>query len=192
LPIEIYYDDVEEIPEVWQNALSAIPNVRLYKILQIPYLDDRYLGYAELDRRTTSAEQAIAMVASTLNEIIYIEPGTTFFVNPEKLFQEQGYLETGTLFFHSALHPPTQDAQRLVNFLIKQMDHGSPSKDFSTSPFYYGTSSAHQDPSVVLLDKRKPTVFSGILFNLWMHTKAVRKSLWHIHYLDSELIATQF
>lgn len=186
LPIEIYYDDIEEISDVWRNALESISNVRLFKILDIPYFNDEILGYAELDRRTTSAEQAIAMTATLLNEVIYIEPGSTFFVNPEQLFQEQGYRETGTLFFHSSIRAPTEDSQRLVTLINRQLDRASPSKDYASSPFYYNTASAHQDPSVVVVDKRKVTVFAGLLFNLWMHTKAVRKSLWHLHFVNSK------
>jgi len=68
-------------------------------------LDDKQRGILKSVKNLKYEEgyysQASAVIYSPFKEIIYVNPGTIFFYNPEHLFNENEYKSTGTIFWRS-------------------------------------------------------------------------------------------
>ncbi|KIS70080.1 uncharacterized protein UMAG_05153 [Mycosarcoma maydis] len=180
LPIEIYYHTDDELPSALVDMLKSLGRVTVYDIDTLPLFtaeleDDagRYPGLKE-----TWERQSLALLASSFQEILVVDPQVVFLQNPSQLFSHPTFASTGTLFFRSKARPVDKASQFLVSFLKRQIDQGTPSQQLAESEFYSHTIGSRMDMDVVVLDKSRPGVLSALFLNAWMRRRPVRAMFW--------------
>ncbi|KEQ90181.1 glycosyltransferase family 71 protein [Aureobasidium subglaciale EXF-2481] len=139
LPVEIMYLE-NELNEDWRTKLEAVPGVIARNLSQM--VSDE--GW-ELKG---SASKPFALLMSSFREVIYLDADALFFVNPEVLFEDPGYVETGTLFFRDRITSPSSRKQWLKDMLPKPI-----SRKAQTSRYWTGKSREQQDSGVLVVDK---------------------------------------
>ncbi|CBQ72351.1 related to MNT4-putative alpha-1,3-mannosyltransferase [Sporisorium reilianum SRZ2] len=180
LPIEIFYHTDDELPAALVDLFKSLGRITLYDIDTLSHFsaeleDDagRYPGLKE-----TWERQSLALLASSFQEILIVDPQVVFLQNPAELFSHPTFSSTGTLFFRSKAKPVDKASQFLVAFLKRQIDQGVPSKQLAESAFYSHAIASRMDMDVVVLDKSRPGVLSALFMNAWMRRKAVRAMFW--------------
>jgi alpha 1,3-mannosyltransferase len=94
------------------------------------------------------ASKAFALLMSSFREVIYLDADALFFVNPEDLFDDPGYVETGALFFRDRIYSPSSRKQWLKDMLPKPI-----SKKAQTSRYWTGESREQQESGCLVVDK---------------------------------------
>ncbi|TKY86400.1 hypothetical protein EX895_004549 [Sporisorium graminicola] len=180
LPIEIFYHTDDELPAALVELLKSLGRVTVHDIDTLSNFtaeleDDagRYPGLKE-----TWERQSLALLASSFQEILIVEPQVVFLQDPAELFSHPTFASTGTLFFRSKAKPVDKASQFLVAFLKRQIDQGAPSKELAESAFYSHSIGSRMDMDVVVLDKSRPGVLSALFMNAWMRRKTVRAMFW--------------
>ena len=189
LPIEIVHWGEANMPLLIQRAFSQVPRVSTVDVARLDLFGSDGSDGLNLHNTTIhrdAALRALALLATSFDEVVYAEPGTIFYGDPQELFDEPGYARTGTLFFHGMNTVQQPDSERFLNYLRQQFDQGPPSTDLAQSPFYNFGLDHHQDGQVMALDRSRPSVFAALLFNAWMHRPEVRELIWHAHFRESE------
>jgi hypothetical protein len=184
-PIEIFYYGKEDMPEFINNAFNMMPNIRTIDLSELSLFGRGTfdgLGLKSLTQKRSAALQALALVLSNFDEVIYAAHGTVFVSEPSSMLNEPGYINTGTLFFHGLNSGQQSDANRFLNFLRQQFDQGQPTADLAASPFYNFGINTQQDPRVLVVDKSRPSVFAALLLNVWLHSPSIRDQIWHAHF----------
>lgn len=180
LPIEIYHHTDDELPSALVDMFKALGRISVVDIESLPLFtaeleDDagRYPGLKE-----TWERQSLALLASSFQEILVIDPQVVFLQNPAMLFSHPTFASTGTLFFRSKAKPVDRASQYLVSFLKRQIDQGAPSQQLAESAFFSHTIGSRMDMDVVVLDKSRPGVLAALFMNAWMRRKMVRAMFW--------------
>ncbi|GAB7354226.1 hypothetical protein MBLNU459_g4768t3 [Dothideomycetes sp. NU459] len=140
LPVEIMYLGDQDLGDDWRTQLEALPGVTTRDLSQM--VSDR--GW-ELKGW---ASKAFALLMSSFREVIYLDADALFFVNPETLFDDPGYVETGALFFMDRVYAPESRKQWLRDVLPKPI-----SKKAQTSRFWTGRSREQQESGALVVDK---------------------------------------
>jgi hypothetical protein len=191
IPIEIFYYGTNDLPELIDHALSMMPAVRTIDLCNLALFGEigfDGLSLATMEKKRNTAIQALALLLSDFDEVIYAAPGTIFLQKPEEMLRDDGYRSTGTLFFHGLNTAQLADSNRFLNFLRQQFDQGQPTADLAVSPFYNFGINTQQDPRVLAVDKSRPGVFASLLLNVWLHSPIVRSSIWEAHFPECEFI----
>ncbi|KAI5205030.1 hypothetical protein E4T39_03155 [Aureobasidium subglaciale] len=139
LPVEIMYLE-NDLNQDWRTKLEAIPGVITRDLSQM--VSDE--GW-ELKG---SASKPFALLMSSFQEVIYLDADALFFVNPEVLFDDPGYVETGALFFRDRIVSPSSRKQWLKDMLPKPI-----SRKAQTSRYWTGESREQQDSGCLVVDK---------------------------------------
>jgi len=87
---------------------------------------------------------------SSFREVLFVDADALFFVNPERLFNEDDYLETGALFFKDRLIMPESKKKWLQKLFPSPVPKG-----VRESRFWTGESGHMQESGVVVVDKWK-------------------------------------
>lgn len=90
------------------------------------------------------------MLMSSFREALFIDADALFFVNPETLFEDEGYLDTGALFFADRNLSPQNDKRA---WLRKVLPKPISEQVQRTNRLWTGESVHMQDSGVVLVDK---------------------------------------
>lgn len=191
MPIEIFYYGTEDMPELLEEAFSMMPGIQTIDLHSIHLFSQENFDALEIRNMThkkTMALQSLALFASEFDEIFYAAPGTIFLRQLSDMLLEPGYKASGTLFFHESNTIQLADSQRFLNFLRQQFDQGEPTLNLAESPFYNFGLNHYQDPRVLVLDKSRPSVFAGILLNIWLHSPQVRELIWHAHFPECKFL----
>lgn len=183
LPIEVYYHMDDELPSALADLFRAIPRVTVFDIDQLPLFtneleDDggHYPGLKEVWSR-----ESLALLASSFQEIIIVDPQVVFLQNPALLLSHPTFTSTGTLFFRAEATPVDRASQYLVAFLKRQIDQGAPSQQLAESAFFTHSIGSRMDMDVVVLDKSRPGVLAALFMNAWMRRKPVLAMFWGSH-----------
>jgi alpha 1,3-mannosyltransferase len=124
------------------------------------------------------AMKPFALLAASKPQTILIDADAIFLTSPDRLFQSHpGLARTGALFYHDRAIPGDGLEQRL--YIESQLGQaGVPPSDFLThdSLMYAGDSRFEADSGLVAFDKSVPGVFLGLIFAVWMNTRAVREA----------------
>ena len=142
LPIEIMYLGDEDLGDDSRSALEALPGVFTRDMKQM--VNDQgwdLKGWAG---------KPFAILLSSFREVIFIDADALFFRNPEVLFEDPGYVETGALFFRDRLMFPESKKKWLQQILPKPV-----SKNVRQSRLWTGESGHMQESGVVVVDKWK-------------------------------------
>ena len=180
LPVEIFYHTDAELPPALVDMFTALGRVSTIDIDTLPLFtaeleDDagRYPGLKE-----TWERQSLALLASSFQEVLVVDPQVVFLQNPALLFSHPTFANTGTLFFRSKATPVSKASQFLVAFLKRQLDQGPGSQQLADSAFMSHKIGSRMDMDVVVLDKSRPGVLAALFMNAWMRRGFVRAVFW--------------
>ncbi len=140
LPIEVMYLGDSDLSEDFRSDLEALDGVVTRDIVQM--VNDE--GW----RLAGWAAKPFAILFSAFREVIFIDADSLFFKNPEVLFEEPAYKETGALFFKDRLIMPENKKRWLQQILPKPI-----SKQVKQSRFWTGDSGHMQESGVIVVDK---------------------------------------
>ncbi|KAF9214939.1 hypothetical protein CPC16_009695 [Podila verticillata] len=150
LPIEIYYTGEPDLsPEnrAWFEKFDDV------KTIDITTLIDNNLLVLE-----GWAVKPFAMLVSRFSEIILMDSDAYFLQDPAVMFEDEGYKETGTVYFYDrTLFPGTggDKKQWLESFLPTMSNHPAKTRWFRLKGDH------EQESGVVVFDKRR--LFLGLL-----------------------------
>lgn len=103
------------------------------------------------------AAKPFAILLSSFREAIFIDADSFFFVNPEVMFEDPGYVKTGALFFRDRLIMPESKKSWLQSILPQPV-----SKNVKHSRLWTGQSGHQQESGVMVVDKYRH--FLAMLF----------------------------
>lgn len=103
------------------------------------------------------AAKPFAILLSSFREAIFIDADSFFFVNPEVMFDDPGYVKTGALFFRDRLIMPESKKSWLQSILPQPV-----SKNVKHSRLWKGESGHQQESGVMVVDKYRH--FLAMLF----------------------------
>lgn len=103
------------------------------------------------------AAKPFAILLSSFREVIFIDADSFFFVNPEVMFDDPGYVKTGALFFRDRLIMPESKKSWLQSILPQPV-----SKNVKQSRLWKGESGHQQESGVMVVDKYRH--FLAMLF----------------------------
>ena len=108
------------------------------------------------------AAKPFAILLSSFREAIFIDADSFFFVNPEVLFDDPGYVKTGALFFRDRLIMPEPKREWLQSILPQPV-----SRNVKQSRLWTGESGHQQESGVIVVDKYRH--FMALLFTTRMN-----------------------
>jgi len=176
LEIEVAYAGEEDLPIQFRNALSTIdPSVSFSDVAN--EFNERIVGVLGAGY----AIKPFAILKSSFAEVIYIDADAIMLQDPAQLFLVDGYLETGTLYFHDRAIPATVDSTPASDWWMNEiMVARQPSLSHASSNFYHRLSEHEQESGVLVFDKRRSNVLWGLSFAAWMNTKEVREQIQYV------------
>ena len=140
LPIEVMYLGDDDLSEDSRRSLEALPGVITRDLSQMISDDGWTLaGWAA---------KPYAILMSSFREVIFVDADALFFVNPETLFEDPQYRETGALFFKDRKILPEVRRKFLKAVLPRPL-----SAQVTQSRFWTGESGHMQESGVVVVDK---------------------------------------
>ncbi len=142
LPIEVMYLGDDDLDSRNRGKLERLPGVITRDIRRM--VDDK-----EWQLKGWSGKPW-AILLSSFREVIFIDADALFFQNPEDLFQDPDYAQTGALFFHDRLMMEESKRDWLKETLPKPI-----SAKAQQSRFWTGQSAHMQESGVVVVDKWK-------------------------------------
>lgn len=145
LPIEIMYLGDGDLSEDYRAEMEAIPGVITRDMAQM-VADEGW-------KLKGWAGKPFAMLLSSFREVIFIDADALFFKNPEILFEDPQYQETGALFFRDRIIMPESKKRWLKQILPNPI-----SAKVRQSRFWTGASGHMQESGVVVVDKWKHLV----------------------------------
>ncbi|EGP83263.1 uncharacterized protein MYCGRDRAFT_111178 [Zymoseptoria tritici IPO323] len=141
-PIEIMYMGEEDLSEERREDLEALPGVVTRDLRKM--INDE--GW----KLKGWAAKPFAILMSSFREAIFVDADAIFFVNPAELFEDEGYKDTGALFFKDRkIFPESKRSW------IKKVIPGPVSANVKRSRLWTGESGHMQDSGVVVVDKWK-------------------------------------
>ncbi|OLL22588.1 putative alpha-1,3-mannosyltransferase MNN15 [Neolecta irregularis DAH-3] len=179
LPIEIVYAGDEDLTEQERNLLAgAGDNIHFIDIKQI--LTDPH-NLIELPGMW--AIKPFAILVSSFKEVVLIDADGIFLQNPEVVFQEQGYKETGTIFYHDRIiGGPSDNSFRLAETWLKNTKYLEDIK--KDSHWLARRTGYEQESGVVVIDKMR--TLSGLLMTCHMNLKRQREKISYVHFLGDK------
>ncbi|EST08508.1 Alpha-mannosyltransferase [Kalmanozyma brasiliensis GHG001] len=172
IPIELYYYGDSDLPSKYRDYLTkAHRNVRCIDLESLGLFDP---DLTQLNRQGF-AIKPFAMLATNFTEVILADADAILLEDPDRFFEEPGYIDSGTLFFHDRDHQ-RKGADYVVNeFMTNQLSQRGPSPRLASSEFWKKKGIFEQESGIVVLDKRKTDVFAALLFTCWQNMGEIRK-----------------
>jgi hypothetical protein len=160
IPIEIFYINEYDLDQEYIDYFSRIKNVKTRKIVDM--VNNKYTQFGGW------AMKPFAMLASSFTEVILMDADVFMFKKPETLFEDEGYIKTGALFFlDRTLFPRWDVGLRWLNsFLPTKSSYVSQSRWFKFT-------SAHEQESGIVVINKKQALF-GLLSTCKMNDKRER------------------
>ncbi|KAI8393583.1 mannosyltransferase putative-domain-containing protein [Radiomyces spectabilis] len=168
LPIEIFYiRDNDLTPAKRRYLETEFVNVRTRPIVDV--IDDRYTQFSGWSLKPYS------IIASSFTEVILVDADVYFFKKPDLLFEDKGYLKTGSLFFLDRTLFPGWDVGHtwLRSFLPTK------SSFVEKSRWWKVTSAHEQESGVVVINKKKSLL--GLLSTCKMNDREERTKVSYKH-----------
>ncbi|SPC61447.1 related to MNT4 - putative alpha-1,3-mannosyltransferase [Ustilago sp. UG-2017b] len=180
LPIEVYYHTDDEMPSGLADMFRDIPRATVIDLEKLPLFTNELEneGGHHPGLKEVWSRESLALLASSFQEIIIVEPQVVFLQNPSLLLSHPTFASTGTLFFRAEATPVDRASQYLVAFLKRQIDQGAPSQQLAESAFFSHSIGSRMDMDVVVLDKSRPGVLAALFMNAWMRRKPLLAMFW--------------
>lgn len=171
LPIEITYAGDEDLPLRYREILASLDPTGQISFLDIWTLfDDRLL----LLRDDGWAIKPFSVLASRFEQVILVDCDSVFLQDPEALFQQPPYIDTGVHFFHDRLLWQHKFQQR-HDWWRDQIKE--PSATLNKSLVWTEEYAEECDSGVIVLDKSRVDVFMGLLHTSWQSMYDVRSEV---------------
>lgn len=172
IPIELYYYGDKDLPQQYRDYLThSFTNVRC--------IDLELLGLFDADlvqlERQGFAIKPFALLATNFTEVMLADADAILLEDPDNFFQESGYLDTGTLFFHDRDHVRHGIDGIIRDFMDNQLAQRGPSPRLASSEFWKKKGIFEQESGIVVVDKRRINVFAALLFTAWQNMGEIRK-----------------
>ncbi|SOV05049.1 uncharacterized protein UDID_03099 [Ustilago sp. UG-2017a] len=172
IPIELYYYGDSDLPAKYRDYLTkTYRNVRCVDLESLGLFDP---DLVQLERQGF-AIKPFALLATNFTEVMLADADAIMLENPDKFFEEPGYLDTGTLFFHDRDHQRTGADYVVQEFMNNQLSLRGPSPRLAQSEFWTKKGIFEQESGIVVVDKRKTDVFAALLFTAWQNMGEIRK-----------------
>lgn len=169
LPIQIAYAGDGDLPlEYRENIMSLGNDIETLDLLSL--IDDTTMDLAH----GRFAIKPVAMLLSSFEQVMVIDADAVFLQPPEVLFENKGYQETGTYFFHDRLMYQHAFPERRERW-NSHLRYNPPSAILSNLTSYREGYSEEQESGVVLLDKGRTPVLLGLLHTCWQNSAAGRE-----------------
>ncbi|OAT10778.1 alpha-1,3-mannosyltransferase [Blastomyces gilchristii SLH14081] len=140
LPIEIMYLGDGDLGEDYRAQLEMLPGVITRDLSQMVNDEGWELkGWAA---------KPFSMLLSSFREVLFVDADALFLQNPEELFEEKAYTETGALFFKDRRIMPESKKEWLQQILPRPI-----SRNAMATRFWTGESGHMQESGVVVIDK---------------------------------------
>lgn len=140
LPVEVFYLGDDDLGDESREILEAIPGVTTRNLQQM--VTDKgweIKGFSS---------KAFAILMSSFREVLFLDADVIFFRDPEILFDDPAYADTGALFFRDRLVTPQYKRKFLRQILPKPV-----SAKARKSYYWTGESSEMQESGVIVVDK---------------------------------------
>ncbi len=181
LPIQIVYAGEQDLPTWGRQAIASLSRddpIEFLYILEV--FDDSTLQLAS----GGWAIKAFAALAAPFREVVVLDADAVFLQSPEVLFEQEGYLDAGSLFFHDRLLWQNQFPER-HEWWHSQVTNPSP--QLAKSLVWTQRYAEEQDSGVIVLDKSRLDVLMGLLHVAWQNTRDVREEVtFRLTYGDKE------
>lgn len=172
IPIELYYYGDSDLPAKYRDYLTkTYRNVRCVDLELLGLFDP---DLVQLERQGF-AIKPFALLATNFTEVMLADADAILLENPDKFFEEPGYLDTGTLFFHDRDHQRAGADYVVQEFMTNQLSLRGPSPRLAQTEFWTKKGIFEQESGIVVVDKRKTDVFAALLFTAWQNMGEIRK-----------------
>ncbi|KAG8676733.1 hypothetical protein FPOAC1_002741 [Fusarium poae] len=171
LPIQIAYagdEDLSPRDRVRIQSLKGATDMEFLNVLSV--FDDSTLKL----QGAGWAIKPFALLASKFEQAILIDADAVFLQKPEKLFNEAPYVNTGAYLFHDRLLWRSMFPERHTWWRDQVKE---PSDELKKSRGWRECYSEESDSGVVVVDKSKIPVFTGLLHVAWQNSLAVREDV---------------
>ncbi|RTE78043.1 hypothetical protein BHE90_007475 [Fusarium euwallaceae] len=181
LPIQIVYAGDDDLSPAGRDKIQeAAGDVEVDMLDILTVFDDKTLKLAE----GGWAIKPFAALASDFEKVILLDADAVFLQDPEQLFRQDRFQETGVLLFHDRLLWKGMFADR-HNWWHEQLKHPSPETEKSL--VWTEHYSEEGDSGIVVVDKTRLDVLIGLLHVGWQNSEAVRNEVtYKITYGDKE------
>ncbi|ORX81615.1 hypothetical protein BCR32DRAFT_184039, partial [Anaeromyces robustus] len=163
LPIEIIYNGEYDLSYTNRDIISEFNDVYLTDISD--YFDKKIVNISGW------AIKPYALLASRFEEIILIDADVVYLRDPKELFEDEGYIKTGTLFFRDrTINPgPHPGSEWLRSWMTNPLPE---TKDLR----FYNEETMHEmESSTVVLNKTKNIL--GLLATCKLNEKRIREDV---------------
>ncbi|TKY86399.1 hypothetical protein EX895_004548 [Sporisorium graminicola] len=172
IPVELYYYGDSDLPPKYRDYLTkAHRNVRCIDLQALGLFDPELV---QLERQGF-AIKPFAVLATNFTEVMLADADAIMLEDPNHFFEEPGYLDTGTLFFHDRDHVRKGADYVVQEFMNNQLGQRGPSPRLASSEFWKKKGIFEQESGIVVVDKRKTDVFAALLFTAWQNMGDIRK-----------------
>ncbi|KAI4122863.1 MAG: hypothetical protein LQ338_005580 [Usnochroma carphineum] len=172
LPIQVFHAGESDFPSSARRFIKRLShNITIVDLKTL--LSDSPATALEAGGLPTL--RVFSALASTLEHLLLIEPGTTFLQPPDLLLTNQpSLLNNGASFFHSHLYGKNAN-KATRSFWHTHLKNRPPSPALRSSRAYNEGYAEEIDAGVVLLDKSRLETLMGLLHVCWQNTKRVRE-----------------
>lgn len=174
LPFQIFYNGQEDLDQKSIDYLKTLKDVIVSDIND--YFDVIQLNIHGWDLKP------FAMLASSFAEVLLIDADAVFVQNPLVLFEDPGYLETGTLFFHDRTMGGYTNEN--ITFWMDTFLPQPLSEKLRSSRLYTRVTNYEQESGVVLINKKER--FMGMLATCRMNCPEEKNVLHRYTHGDKE------
>jgi hypothetical protein len=172
LPIQVVYAGDSDLPQTYRSVLTAMfPDIDMLDIQTVFTQTTLNLGQG------TWALKPFAVLASKFEQVISVDADAVFLQQPEAILDNHpGYQSTGALFFHDRLLWQNIFTERARWWRDEMHKANRTASDTLLKSKVWTEGYAEEaDSGVVLLDKRKLPILTGLLHICWQNTEAVRE-----------------
>ncbi|KAL6921470.1 hypothetical protein ACHAPO_004831 [Fusarium lateritium] len=171
LPIQIAYagdEDLSPRDRVRIQSLKGATDMEFLNVLSV--FDDTTLKL----QGSGWAIKPFALLASKFEQAILIDADAVFLQKPENLFNQEPYVNKGAYLFHDRLLWRFQFPERHTWWKDQIKE---PSAELKKSQVWLERYSEECDSGVVVVDKSKISIFTGLLHVAWQNSLAVREEV---------------
>ncbi|GAA6013259.1 hypothetical protein JCM11491_006333 [Sporobolomyces phaffii] len=181
LPIHVVYAGGDDLVPEKRAALRSIhPDVETVDILN--FFDEDLVGI----HGGGWAIKVFAILASPFQEVIIADADAIFMQDPANMYLDPGYNRTGTLFFRDReIFPGDGQVHEWWHGIMKGRE---PSDQMARSRWWSEQASREEmESGVIVFDKRRRAVTTGLVFAGYLNTRGVREPVTYANtYGDKE------
>eukprot|EP00833_Pecoramyces_ruminatium_P018045 jgi/Orpsp1_1/1192077/evm.model.d7180000090449.1 len=169
LPIEVFYNGNDDLSRENRNTLLSYEDVYVSDLTT--YFDNSIVENSGWDSKP------YAILASRFEEVMLMDSDVTYLRDPEELYEEEGYKNTGTLYFmdRSIFPEPYEGTEWLSSWMV------NPLPETASLRFLNGTTTYEMESSTVVMHKTKTIL--GLLATCKLNEKKMRDDVVYKMYM---------